>query len=173
MFEKFERKLTKKEFENIMTNIKRFFKDEEKAVHVFTRLMEEGTYYWQTSRFSNKYSLIFDTNVDIILHNSGISSELFGDIRNLIEHNEGIEKQYFLFKNYHKDPQMWRLEDMRCIWGMVHESYKPLQRKYLGIIEQAKKKQKKQQLKQSIEQYVEQGIPIELEESDMGTRNYM
>jgi hypothetical protein len=56
---------------------------------------------------------------------------------------------------------------MRCIWGMVHESYKPLQREYLQMIEQAKKKQKEQQKQQYVNQYVE------LEESDMGTRNYL
>lgn len=170
MFSKFERKMTRNEFDNIMNRLKRHF-DEDKAIHVFIKLMEYGTYNWQTGRFSNKFSLVFDTNVNVILHKSGITHDLFEDIKQLIEHNEGIEKQYFLFSNYHKDPQMWRIEDNRCIWGMVHESYKPLQHQYLSIIKQVRTKQKEQQKKQLCEQYVQQYV--ELKESDMGTRNYI
>lgn len=172
MFDKFERKMTRNEFDNIMKELKKFF-DEDKSIYVFTKLMEDGTYNWQTGRFSNKYSLIFNTNVNIILHKSGIDGSLFDNIKQIIEHNEGIEKQYFLFSNYHKDPQMWRIKDMRCIWGMVHKSYKPLQGIYLQMIEKEKEKQKENHKQQSIEQYVEQNDSIELEESDMGTRNYI
>lgn len=125
-----------------------------------------NNFFKNKSVFSNKYSLIFDTNVNVILHKSGINNELSNDIEQIIEHNEGIEKQYFLFRNYHKDSQMWRLEDMRCIWGMVHESYKPLQREYLHLFKMMIEAH-------SVNQYVEQDTLIELEESDMGTRNYI
>ena len=122
MYKKFERKMAKMEYANLLKNITGLFKgDEKKIMHVFEKLMETGEYVWQTGKFTNKISLFYDTNVDIITYNTswfnGSNLKYMEDIIRIIRSEQGELPQYFLYKNYHKDPVMYRLSDDQCIWG--------------------------------------------------------
>lgn len=142
MREDFERKLTKSEFDNLMERLNRWFKPKS-VLEVFEYFMEKGGYTWKKEVFTNRISLLYKTHADIMLHKTRFLPEDMQIIENMINEEQGIDKHYFLYTNYHKCPQMWRLEDMQCIWGVgLHESYKPLQRKYLTVLKEIKDKKK-------------------------------
>jgi len=150
MREDFERKLTKNEFDNLMVDLNRWFKPES-IPKIFEYFMENGSYTWTQGKFTNKIGLLYKTNADIILHKATVNSNELELLSDMINNEQSTEKEYFLFINYHKAPQMWRLEDRGCIWGVgVHESYKPLQGEYfrrLNFIreeERIKKEKEKQ-----------------------------
>jgi len=181
MREDFERKLTKNEFDNLMVFLNRWFKPKS-VLEIFEYFMKNGSYTWTQGNFTNKIGLLYKTNADIILHKITVKPNEFQLLSDMINNEQGINKQFFIFVNYHKAPQMWRLEDDQCIWGVgVHESYKPLQNEYWRRLKEIREKerQKKEKEKQNslnvfFSKYVENGGKdlIILEESDMGTRNY-
>lgn len=161
MFNKFDRKMNKVEFNNTIQKLEMFFDNKEKAINVFTELMENGSYTWNTGRFVNRISLFYKTNVNVILHTYSLNNMFYNKLKENIEMQEGTDKQYFIYINYHKDPSVWRLNDMQCINGMVHPSYHPLSVKYHEIYEIMKqeeqeriKKETEQRLNNSVSQYV-------------------
>ena len=158
MREDFERKLTKNEFDNLMLRLNGHFKPKS-MLEIFEYFMENGTYTWTQGKFTNKIGLLYKTHSDIMLHktnNSSINNQNDLQIlRDMIDNEQGTDKQYFLYFNYHKSPQMWRLEDDRCIWGMVHESYKPLQGEYFVRLRELKDKERQKNLNEFFSKYVE------------------
>jgi len=155
MFEKFERKLTKAEFDNLMCELARFH-DNEKVNKIFFHLMENESYTWHTGRFTNKLSLIFNTNSNIInLDSESSDKEIWNEVNNEIIRREGKEKEFFLYINYHKDPKMWRLRDRQCMWSSVHASYKPLQNEYYKMFLKLKERKTKDEKIQREKQFFE------------------
>ena len=179
MREDFERKLTKNEFDNLMVYLNRWFK-QKSVLEIFEYFMENGSYTWTQGNFTNKIGLLYKTNADVILHKAKNNQNDLQTLGDMINDEQGKDKQYFLYINYHKAPQMWGLEDNQCMWGVgVHESYKPLQSKYFMILRQIKEKERQDNLNEFFSRYVDingkkynDKDVIILDESDMGTRNY-
>jgi len=127
----YERKLTKQELTNLTEKLSVHFTPAS-ALQIFEHIMETGSFVWQKGGFTNKLGLLYKDHADIILHKATSKKpeelEMFKD---MVESEQGTDKYYFLFINYHKAPQMWRLEDMKLIWGVgVHESYGNMQGEY-------------------------------------------
>jgi hypothetical protein len=164
MREDFGRKLTKNEFDNIVQKINGWFKS---IPEIFEYLMETGSFTWTKDGFTNKLGLLYKTHSEVMLHKNPNKQEDFTYLKNLIDEEQGTDKHFFFYINYHKSPQMWRLKDNRCIWGMVHESYDPLQTIYFTMLKMKKQKEKlekKLTKEQSVfSKYVE---GIEIEEED-------
>lgn len=183
MREDFERKLTKNEFDNLMERLNKWFKPK-LVIKVFEWFMESGSYTWKQYIYTNKIGLLYKTHADIMLYKTKINQKDIKVLRQMIDAEQGTEKQYFLYTNFHKQPQMWRLEDNKCIWGKgVHESYQPLRGKYFAMLEEFKEKERKERrqidLYKLLVKYID-GYPknsdelqeVELEEWEMNTRNY-
>ena len=162
MFKIFERKMTKVEFDNTMKELHKYFHDNENAVCVFSKLMEYGSCSWSTGRFTNTISLIYKTNAHEILSNVSFNNEFYNSLKEVVEQNEGKDKTYFIYINYHKAPCEWRLSDMQCVYGSVHPSYQPLIGQYQNILKSMKlekerqiSEQKKRKEYQIVSKYVD------------------
>jgi len=166
MREDFERKLTKNEFDNLMNRLKRWFTSQKSLLEIFEYFMEHGSYTWTQNGFTNRIGLLYKTHSDTILHKATNNKQDMEVLKNMIDEEQGQDKHYFLYTNYHKDPQMWRLEDNRCIWGMVHESYKPLQGQYFARFKTIREKQREENLTKFFSKYAEVSdtLCLELEE---------
>jgi len=155
MREDFERKLTKNEFDNLIKVLNRHFKPKS-VLEIFEYFMEKGSYTWTKGKFTNKIGLLYKTHADIMLHKINKQEDL-EILKDMIDSEQGENKQYFLFINYHKALQMWRLEDDRCIWGVdVHENYKPLQSEYFLRLRELKEKERQKNLNEFYNKYVEE-----------------
>ena len=105
----------------------------------------------------NNIGLLYKTHADIMLHKANNKPDDIKKLENMINSEQGEDKQYFLYFNYHKCPQMWRLEDDKCIWGVgVHESYKPLQSEYFLRLRELKEKERQKNLNEFFSKYVEE-----------------
>lgn len=169
MREDFERKLTKSEFDNLMGRFNRWFSSPKSLLEIFEYFMERGSYTWTQNGFTNRIGLLYKTHSDTILHKATNNKQDMEILKTMIDDELGQDKHYFLYTNYHKDPQMWRLEDNRCVWGMVHESHRPLQGQYFIRLKEIKEKQREQNLTEFFSKYVEAKDTqcLELEESDI------
>ena len=174
----FERKLSKNEFNNLMVRLNGHFKSKS-VLEIFEYFMENGSYTWTQGNFTNKFGLLYKTHSDIMLHKANNKTEDLKTLKDMIDSEQGIDKYYFLYINYHKSPQMWRLDDDRCIWGMVHDSYNPLQMKYFMRLKELKEKEKQKREQNNIDKIISKYVEDEdenkdiivLDESDMGIRN--
>jgi len=160
MREDFERKLTKNEFDNLMLRLEGHFKPKS-VLEIFEYFMENGSYTWTQGRFTNKIGLLYKTHADIMLHKANNKPEDLQKLKDMINKEQGEDKHYFLYFNYHKCSQMWRLEDDQCIWGVgVHESYKPLQYEYFRRLKEIREKEKlerdKKNINELLSKYVEE-----------------
>jgi len=129
----YERKLTKQELTNLTTKLSVHFTPAS-ALEIFEHIMETGSFVWQKGGFTNKLGLLYKDHADIILHKATSNKpEDLTIFKDMVESEQGTDKHYFLFINYHKAPQMWRLEDMKLIWGVgVHHDYGNMQGEYFA-----------------------------------------
>jgi len=152
----YERKLTKSELENLTSKLSIHFTPAS-ALQIFEYLMENGSFVWQKGGFTNKLGLLYKTHEDMILHKvTSKKPEELLIFKDMVESEQGTDKHYFLFINYHKAPQMWRLEDMKLIWGVgVHESYGNLQGEYFKRWRDILDKQKLEKVNDIYSKYAE------------------
>ena len=129
----YERKLTKSELTNLTTKLSQHFTPAS-ALEIFEHVMETGSFVWTKGGFTNKLGLLYKTHEEMILHKvTSKNPDELEIFKEMVESEQGTDKHYFLFINYHKAPQMWRLEDMKLIWGVgVHESYGNMQGEYFA-----------------------------------------
>lgn len=155
MREDYERKLTKQELTNLTKQLDSYFTPAS-ALEIFEHIMENGSFVWQKQGWTNKIGLFFKDHADMILHKAINKPEDIIAIREMIEDEQGTNKHYFLFINYHKSPQMWRLEDMKLIWGIgVHESYGNMQGEYFTRWREKKAKEKLKKINEIYSKYAE------------------
>ena len=155
MREDFERKLTKQELNNLMKELNIHFSSAS-ALEIFEHIMETGSFVWQKGGFTNKIGLLYKDHADMMLHKSLNKPEDNELLREMIELEQGTSKHYFLFYNYHKAPQMWRLEDMKLIWGIgVHESYGNMQGEYYNRLREKKAQEKLKKINEIYSKYAE------------------
>jgi hypothetical protein len=150
MHKTFERKMNQSEFKNLTENLSVHFKTELGVLDIFTKMMTFGAYCWQ-DKFRNKLSLVYSKTSDLIMQKR--YSSLYDDeVIAIIDKEEGEDKQFFLFRNYHNSPQMWRLNDMKAIWGIgIHSSYKLLQPHYLNLCKQLEEDAKRNKEQKAID----------------------
>jgi len=156
MREDFERKLTKQELVNLMKKLNIHFSPTS-SLEIFEHIMETGSFVWQKGGFTNKIGLLYKDHADIILHkaNSNKPEELV-IFKDMVESEQGTDKHYFFFINYHKAPQMWRLEDLKLIWGVgVHHSYGNMQGEYFARWRTILENKKLEQINEIYSKYAE------------------
>ena len=126
------------------------------ALELFEYIMENGSFVWQKSGWTNKIGLLYKDHADMILHKATNKPEDMIRLKEMIVVDQGTDKHYFLFINYHKAPQMWRLEDMKLIWGVgVHESYGNIQGEYFARLKEEKGLEKLKKINEIYSKYAE------------------
>jgi hypothetical protein len=151
----YERKLTKQELDNLTKELSNHFTPAS-ALQIFEYLMENGSFVWQKDGFTNKLGLLYKDHADMMLHKATNKLEDLTELKQMIDSEQGTDKHYFLFINYHKAPQMWRLEDMKLIWGVgVHESYGNMQNEYFSKFREKKAEEKLEKINEIYSKYAE------------------
>lgn len=151
----YERKLTKQELTNLMKELNIHFTPHS-ALEIFEHIMENGSFVWQKGGFTNKLGLLYKDHADMMLHKATNKPEDMTELKEMIDIEQGTDKHYFLFINYHKAPQMWRLEDKKLIWGIgVHESYGNMQGEYFSRLREKRSLEKMEKINEIYSKYAE------------------